>query len=89
MNQRGEYGDPTARRTAYSTSAAIGVIAPRSAKEGPNRVPVNIAIIGIGAIIGFASWPGVKKRTPLSLIAMGTSGSMVAVGLTELLFGGL
>ena len=49
----------------------------------------NLGIVGIGLAIGLASWPAVKRRNPLGFIAMSASGSMVAVGVTKLLFGTL
>ena len=94
MNQRGQYG--SCAPASWSPRGYVGAgdddkisKPPPAARRERTRIPVNIAIIGVGTIIGLASWPGVKKRTPLGLIAMGTSGSMVAVGLTELIFGGL
>lgn len=54
---------------------------------GGRRPAVNLGIISVGVIAGLAAWPMVKKkRDPLGLIIMGASGSMVAVGATELLF---
>ena len=75
MNQRGEYG-----------RAQVGQTLPA---RRHSRIAVNLGVIGVGVVVGLASWPSVRKRRPLGFIAMGTSGSMVAVGLTELLFGNL
>ena len=86
MNQRGQYG-------SYSVPSRhtprIGDATVLASTRGPHRIPVNIGILGVGLAVGLAAWPGVKKKTPLGFIAMGASGSMVALGLTELIFGGL
>jgi hypothetical protein len=48
---------------------------------------IDLGLIGVGVLIGFASLRGVRAEKPLGLIGMGVAGNMVAVGLAELLFG--
>ena len=47
----------------------------------------NLGILGFGLALGLVAWPSVKRRNPLGFIALSASGSVVGVGLTELLFG--
>lgn len=60
-----------------------------SARYRRFRPAVSLGVIGVGVAIGLAAWPGVRQQKPFGFIAMGASGSMVAVGLTELLFSNL
>ena len=54
---------------------------------GRRSTSANLGIVGVGLAVGLASWPAVMKRSPLGFIALSASGSMVAAGVTELLFG--
>jgi hypothetical protein len=70
-------------------SWAIGQGAPPAAAQAARalapdrRAVVNLGLIGAGVAMGLIAYPHVRK--PLGAIALGASGSLVAVGLTFIL----
>ena len=77
MNARGEYGQ---QLLPYSNAATVGAVAPET-----KRALTNVALMGVGALIGFVGWREYKLDRPLGVVALGASGSLISSGIAGLL----
>ncbi len=78
-NQRGEYGSHTSTLLSSVRSGEVPIETKRDF--------VSPVIIGAGLLVGVVGWPMYRKNTPLGVIALGVSSSMVSTGLIRLLLG--
>lgn len=82
-NQRGQYGDQYGGRpppAPWTRVVRSGAVAPET-----KRTITNVALIGVGLIVGVAAWEQYKQGKPVGVVALGATGSLVASGISGLL----